>query len=272
MNRKELLDRVNKKNISRILIAHPLGEILREEDFDIDFQEFITTVSKDGEYHYFPLDREFNIAIDGPSGSGKSTIAKKIAKQLNIAYLDTGAMYRGITYALMEKKIDLHNEGAIKVALEEMSFQYDHGKLLLNGEDLEDRIRSKEVTDQVSLVSSYGFVREKLVDTQREISKKQSTVLDGRDIGTVVLPQAKVKIYLTATPEVRAKRRFKQMNEAIAFEMVLSDINRRDEYDTTREISPLKKAEDGIRLDNSNMDEGETIQKVMEIILKKAGE
>ena len=216
------------------------------------------------------------IAIDGPAASGKSTIAKQIAKKLNITYIDTGAMYRGVTLAILKRGIDVENVQEIRNILNniELDFNFVNGvqHLFLDGQDAEEEIRSIEVSQNVSAVSALDFVREKLVDLQRKMAEKQSVVMDGRDIGTVVLPKADFKFFFIASPEIRAQRRY---DENIArgintqtFEELKQDIIRRDEYDSTREHSPLKQADDAIAVDTGLLSIEENVEYVLSLIQK----
>lgn len=216
------------------------------------------------------------IAIDGPAASGKSTIAKQIAKKLNITYIDTGAMYRGLTLAILKRGIEVENVQEIRNILNniELDFNFVNGvqHLFLDGQDAEEEIRSIEVSQNVSAVSALDFVREKLVDLQRKMAEKQSVVMDGRDIGTVVLPKADFKFFFIASPEIRAQRRY---DENIArgintqtFEELKQDIIRRDEYDSTREHSPLKQADDAIAVDTGLLSIEENVEHVLSLIQK----
>lgn len=216
------------------------------------------------------------IAIDGPAASGKSTIAKQIAKKLNITYIDTGAMYRGVTLAILKRGIEVENVQEIRNILNniELDFNFVNGvqHLFLDGQDAEEEIRSIEVSQNVSAVSALDFVREKLVDLQRKMAEKQSVVMDGRDIGTVVLPKADFKFFFIASPEIRAQRRY---DENIArgintqtFEELKQDIIRRDEYDSTREHSPLKQADDAIAVDTGLFSIEENVEYVLSLIQK----
>ncbi|WP_394023514.1 (d)CMP kinase [Anaerococcus martiniensis] len=205
------------------------------------------------------------IAIDGPSGSGKSTISKRLARVLNIEYLNTGAMYRAATLYFLEH---LLNEDSrieeIKKALDDIKIDFRDNEIFLNGVNVEKEIRSDIVTKNVSWVSANSLVRERLVNMQREIAKEKSYVLDGRDIGTVVFPNAKYKFYLTANARQRAIRRFEQNESKLTVEEIEQAIIDRDNYDSTREISPLKKADDAIEIDNSNLNIDQTINLILE--------
>ena len=217
------------------------------------------------------------IAIDGPAGAGKSTVAKKVAKKLGFVYLDTGAMYRAITLKVLNAKIDLNDEQAVFLAAKDGKLDFAFDGIILDGKLVEKEIRSSEVTKNVSKVSSYGKVREVLVDKQREISKGKNSVVDGRDIGTVVFPDAWLKIFLTASVDERASRRFKEncskasfeeiKKAKASFEEIKKAIEERDYLDSNREISPLKQAPDAILLDTT----AKNIDQVTEEIVELAG-
>lgn len=203
------------------------------------------------------------IALDGPSGSGKSTIANLLADKLKISYLNTGSMYRALTLYFLENNIKNSENIDIKI-LKKINIDINEDKVFLNGKDVSQEIRDKEVTENVSWVSSIPVVREYLVEMQRNISKNKSIILDGRDIGTVVFPDAKYKFYLDASSYVRAKRRFEQNEIDKSFEEIKKDIEKRDYLDSHREISPLKKAEDAIEIDSSDLTIDQTIEKILE--------
>lgn len=214
----------------------------------------------------------FIVAIDGPAGSGKSTIAKLIAKKYNFTYLDTGAMYRMITLYILENGIDCENEVEIKKVLEETKIDIIGGKFYLNGVDVSEKIRGVAVTEAVSKISAIKRVREKLVELQREISLGKMSVLDGRDIGTVVFPNADVKIFLVASAEERAKRRlkeFEEKGEKLNYDEVLTSIKDRDYKDTTRSESPLVKGDDALEIDSSFLTIEDVVNKISECIDKK---
>lgn len=209
------------------------------------------------------------IAIDGHSSSGKSTMAKELAQEIGYVYIDTGAMYRAVTlYALRQGYIQGNsiNEKALEADMPRLSitFQSNPGTgksdTFLNGEDVEKEIRGMEVANKVSLVASIGFVRKAMVAQQQAMGKEKGIVMDGRDIGTVVFPHAELKLFVTASPEVRAQRRVDELlakGEKVSYEEVLENVKKRDFIDSTREESPLRKADEAIVLDNSNMSRAE---------------
>lgn len=211
-----------------------------------------------------------NIAIDGPSGAGKSTLAKAVAKALGIYYLDTGAMYRAVAYAAIKQGVDISNpdEVAELTAKVDLVTEYENGeqKVLLFGEDVMPYIRTPEISRAASDISAHPCVRHKLVEMQREVAKKYDVVLDGRDIGTYVLPDAKYKFFLTADIEERAKRRYlENKNKGINKEYaeVLSEMEQRDKNDSSRSLAPLKKADDAVLIDTTNMSAREVLDAVL---------
>lgn len=218
--------------------------------------------------------KKMNIAIDGPASAGKSTIAKKVAEKLGYIYLDTGAMYRTLTYAALSNGSDLHDEQGLHQLLQGIDITFstpenETQRVFLNNEDVTESIRSEEVTQNVSLVSSFAKVREDMVARQKSIARSGGVVMDGRDIGTVVLPDAEVKIFMTATAEERALRRYKE-NRAkgmiTSLEELTEDMKRRDHLDSTRTISPLKKADDAIVLDSTHLEIEEVVERILDII------
>ena len=203
----------------------------------------------------------YNIAIDGPAGAGKSTIAKKLAADLGYVYADTGAMYRAMAYYFLQNGIDAKDEKAIADACPkvDVTIQYVDGEqqVILNGENVNGVIRKEEVGNMASATSVYPVVRTKLVDLQRQLAARENVIMDGRDIGTVVLPNANVKIFLTASSKVRAQRRFDELTAkgvACNIDEIEKDIIDRDYRDMHRETSPLKQADDAVLLDSSNLD------------------
>ena len=214
------------------------------------------------------MQKFFSVAIDGPAGAGKSTVAKAVAKALNAAYLDTGAMYRTMGLYMAEHGHRRPEAIAEAARTPDLRVEFRDGvqRMFLDGEDVTERIRTPEAAATASKVSAVGAVRERLVDLQREIARGQSVVMDGRDIGTVVLPDATVKIYLTASCEVRAKRRFDELTQAgkeIAYEQVLDDIVQRDYNDAHRAVSPMRQADDAVRVDTSEMTRDEVVADIV---------
>ena len=220
----------------------------------------------------------YQIAIDGPSATGKSTIAKKLASSLNFIYIDTGAMYRSIALYCIENNIDIDNKEVIEPILKniEIDIKYIDGvqHIYLNNRDVSESIRENKVSQAASKVSVHEPVRKKLVNLQQELASKSNVIMDGRDIGTVVLPNATLKIYLTASSSERAKRRMLELQEKgtmITLEEVLKDLEERDYRDTHREIGPLKKADDAIEVDTTNMNIEEVLNTIRDLFNKKVG-
>ncbi len=216
------------------------------------------------------------IAIDGPGGAGKSTVAKAVAAKLGIVYVDTGALYRTIGYYVRQKGVDPKDSEGVTALLPEIKIEvrYEGGvqRVYLNGEDLGDAIRTPEMSMYASAVSAIGPVRSFLLDTQRDIARRNSVIMDGRDIGTVILPDADVKIFMTASPECRAERRYKELRERgieARYEDVLAEMNERDKNDSTREIAPATAAPDAIIFDNSGFTLEQSVEAVIEIVNKK---
>ncbi|MBR5742458.1 MAG: (d)CMP kinase, partial [Clostridia bacterium] len=222
----------------------------------------------------------FNVAIDGPAGAGKSTIAKLVAKELKLIYVDTGAMYRTIGLYMLQNGIDIHDEESVGERLGEVlvSIGYDESglqRLYLNGEDVTSLIRTPEVSEAASVTSAYPKVRETLLDLQHRLARENNVVMDGRDIGTVILPDAQVKIFLTASVRVRALRRMKELlekGEAVTLEEVEEEIRERDYRDSHRETAPLKQAEDAILVDTSDLSIEEVVSVVTSVIRPKMEE
>lgn len=209
------------------------------------------------------------IAIDGPGGAGKSTIAKMVAEKMNMEYIDTGAMYRAIGWMFSKNNVNTEDSAEVQGVLNRTAIDFDNGKIFLNGEDISGEIRTPEISKAASVCSKLPEVRSKLVALQREIAEGKSVVMDGRDIGTNVLPNAEVKIFLTADPMVRAKRRYDQLLESgkeADLNSIFEDIKERDYQDTHRELNPLQQAEDAVLLDTSDM----TINQVLDEIMKMA--
>lgn len=213
------------------------------------------------------------IAIDGPAGAGKSTISKLIANRLGIMYIDTGAMYRAVTYYFLQNDVKFDDKDEIKSSLDKIDIDFDGDKVYLCNQDVTSQIRSKIVNENVSDVSAIDVVREKMVDMQRLMSKKKSVLLDGRDIGTVVFPSADYKFYLTASVDVRAKRRYlEEQNKGninISIEEIKKSIENRDYIDSNRKITPLKKADDAVEIDTSDMSIDEVVNKVINMVGEK---
>ena len=215
-----------------------------------------------------------NVAIDGPAGAGKSTISRKAAAELGYIYIDTGALYRTVGLNALRKGADLQSDDAIIATLTddvkvELKFIDGEQRMFLSGEDVSDKIRTPEASMAASRVSAVPKVREYLFDLQKKLARENSCVMDGRDIGTVVLPDADVKIFLTASPEARAERRFKELTEKgmdVQYEDVLADMIKRDYDDSHRAIAPLKQADDAILCDTSEINLEESIQLVINTI------
>ncbi len=217
-----------------------------------------------------------NIAIDGPAGAGKSTIAKRIAKEMGYIYVDTGAMYRAMALFLIRNRIEPQESDKISEVCKkaDISIEYKDGEqvVLLNGENVNPFLRTEEVGNMASKSSVNKEVREKLVDLQKQLAKRNSVVMDGRDIGTCVLPQAQIKVFLTATSRVRAIRRFEELKQKgfeADLEKIEADIIERDQRDMTREISPLKQAKDAILLDSSDKTPDEVVAIIRELASKR---
>ena len=215
-----------------------------------------------------------SIAIDGPAGAGKSSIAKALSKRLGYIYIDTGAMYRAVALFFLENNVADGKDSRIESLLDklEISIKYEDGaqKVILNGEDVTGKLRLEEIGKLASKFSAIGSVREKLVALQRKLAQKENVVMDGRDIGTVVLPNADLKIYLSASSKVRAKRRYLELLEKGQTDLDINDIEdeiiKRDEADMNREISPLKQADDAYYLDSSDMTLEEVVSKILSMV------
>lgn len=217
----------------------------------------------------------FNVAIDGPAGAGKSTIAKAAAKELGFIYVDTGALYRAIAYNAVTKGVIDDNQKIIDMLIDtNVELKYVDGvqAVYLNGDDVSAYIRTPEISMGASKVSAIPQVREFLLNLQRDIAQKNNVIMDGRDIATVVLPNADVKIFLFASPECRAQRRYKELiekGEDVTLEDVLADVNQRDYQDSHREIAPLKPSEDSVMADTSKLNLEESIQLIIDIIKER---
>ena len=222
--------------------------------------------------------RHFNIAIDGPGGAGKSTVAKAVAKKLDILYVDTGALYRTIGLYVKSKNVDPKDAEGVSALLGEIDIEvrYENGTqcVYLNGVNHGDAIRTPEMSMYASAVSAIGSVRAFLLETQKKIARENSVIMDGRDIGTVILPDAEVKIFMTASAECRAMRRYKELIERgqdVKYEDVLKEMNERDGADSSRAIAPTKAADDAILLDNSGLSLEENVDAVIEIVKQRVG-
>ena len=221
--------------------------------------------------------KTYTVAIDGPAGAGKSTIARALAKELGYYYVDTGAIYRTVAYFLDLLGVSPKDVDGVERYIDELTIdiQYDEeGKqhMIMNGMDVSDDIRTPDISQKASLVSAHGIVRDMLLDMQRDVAKKHNVIMDGRDIGTVVLPKATVKIFLTASPEVRAQRRLDEMlakGQKGNFQQVLADIQQRDYQDSHRPIAPLKRAKDAVLLDTSELDIDGVIAAMKKVVGEK---
>ncbi|MDD6190783.1 MAG: (d)CMP kinase [Firmicutes bacterium] len=218
------------------------------------------------------MNSKYRIAIDGPSGAGKSTIAKAVAGKLGIDYIDTGAMYRAIGYKAGRENVEPEDKERLSEMLADTEIDFSDGNIILDGENVNSLIRTPEVSMLASKYSAVREVREKLVELQRNMGMRKSVIMDGRDIGTNVLKDAEYKIFLTASAEERADRRFRELQEKgreQSYDSVLEDIKQRDHNDMTRKLNPLRKAEDAIELDTTGMDIEQVIEAVMDIVYKK---
>ncbi len=216
-----------------------------------------------------------SVAIDGPAGAGKSTVAKKVAKKMDLLYIDTGAMYRAVTYLMLKKGINPNQEQEIIDIAKHTSFNFskDGSQIFVNGENRSEEIRSSKVSENVSLVSKIGPLREVLVAAQRKLAENHNVIMDGRDIGSHVLPEADLKIYLTASVEERAKRRYdelvaKNKNEPVSYDKVKENIVLRDHIDSNREQAPLIEAEDAVKVDTTNLTTEEVVEAIIKLIKK----
>lgn len=225
------------------------------------------------------MGKTISIAIDGPAGAGKSTIAKRLAAELGFYYVDTGAIYRTAAYFMDLLGISPKDVDGVERYIDELNIDiyYDETGLqhmLMNNIDVTDDIRTPDISQKASLISAHSVVREMLLDMQRDVARENNVVMDGRDIGTVVLPKADVKIFLTASAEVRAQRRYEELKakgSKDSYEKVLKDLQQRDYQDTHREIAPLKMARDSIKVDTSEMNTDAVVAAIREIVQQKVG-
>ncbi|MBS4539941.1 (d)CMP kinase [Clostridium sp. D2Q-11] len=209
------------------------------------------------------------IAVDGPAGAGKSTIAKLIASKLNIIYIDTGAMYRALTYKLINENIDLKDISKIIDVLKDTEIDFKNNHIYLDGKIVDDKIRTNDISNNVSIVARIKEVREKLVNIQRKISKNNDVIMDGRDIASHVLPDANLKFYINATPKERGKRRYEEIikrDPSVSLSDIIQEVKVRDEIDSTREISPLIKTKDAIEIDTTDKSIEEVVQVLLDYI------
>ena len=223
--------------------------------------------------------KTYSIAIDGPAGAGKSTMARTLAKELGYYYVDTGAIYRTVAYFMDLLGIAPKDVDGVTRYIDELTVEIEYDEdgqqhMIMNGMDVTGDIRTPDISQKASLISAHAVVRDMLLDMQRDVAKKHNVIMDGRDIGTVVLPRANVKIFLTASAEVRAQRRHLELQakgSKDSFEKVLAEIKQRDHQDSTREIAPLKQAKDAVLVDTSNMDIDAVIAEIRRIVTEKVG-
>ncbi len=223
--------------------------------------------------------KTISVAIDGPAGAGKSTIARRLAAELGYRYVDTGAIYRTVAYFMDLWGVSPKDVDGVTRYIDELTVEIEYDEdglqhMMMNGMDVTKDIRTPDISQKASLISAHACVRDMLLDMQRELAEQNNVVMDGRDIGTVVLPHATVKIFLTASPEVRAKRRCDELSakgQKVDYNKVLKDIQQRDYQDTHREIAPLKMSRDSIKVDTSDMTIEEVLEKLKEIVVQKVG-
>ena len=221
--------------------------------------------------------KTYSIAIDGPAGAGKSTIARRLAKELGFYYVDTGAIYRTVAYFMDLLGISPKDVDGVERYIDELtiSIEYDEEgvqHMIMNGMDVTDDIRTQEISQKASLVSAHSVVRDVLLGMQRDVARKHNVIMDGRDIGTVVLPKANVKIFLTADPEVRAKRRYDELiakGQKANLPQILKEIQQRDHQDMNRAIAPLKQAKDAVMVDTSNLDIDGVVEAIKTVVKEK---
>ena len=223
--------------------------------------------------------KTISVAIDGPAGAGKSTIARRLAAELGYRYVDTGAIYRTVAYFMDLWGVSPKDVDGVNRYIDELTVEIEYDEdglqhMMMNGMDVTKDIRTPDISQKASLISAHACVRDMLLDMQRELAEQNNVVMDGRDIGTVVLPHATVKIFLTASPEVRAKRRCDELSakgQKVDYNKVLKDIQQRDYQETHREIAPLKMSRDSVKVDTSNMTIEEVLEKLKEIVVQKVG-
>lgn len=223
--------------------------------------------------------KTISVAIDGPAGAGKSTIARRLAAELGYRYVDTGAIYRTVAYFMDLWGVSPKDVDGVNRYIDELTVEIEYDEdglqhMMMNGMDVTKDIRTPDISQKASLISAHACVRDMLLDMQRELAERNNVVMDGRDIGTVVLPHATVKIFLTASPEVRAKRRCDELSakgQKVDYNKVLKDIQQRDYQDTHREIAPLKMSRDSIKVDTSDMTIEEVLEKLKDIVAQKVG-
>ena len=221
--------------------------------------------------------KTYSIAIDGPAGAGKSTIAKRLAKELGYYYVDTGAIYRTVAYFLDLLGVSPKDVDGVERYIDELTINIEYDEeglqhMIMNGMDVTDDIRTQDISQKASLVSAHGVVRGVLLDMQRDVAKAHNVIMDGRDIGTVVLPKADVKIFLTASAEVRARRRTDELlakGQKANYDQILKEIQQRDYQDTHRELAPLKMAKDSVKVDTSELDIEGVVDAIRKIVMEK---